>query len=199
MHTCRQVTTLDVPSIRYVSELQHVRRDTLAEAPNPGVTLSLRLECCAVDLPTRVLDVQGTSVFVTAPIHLCGRRELHARFSSTWESKTGIARSTGSVESQRRLPPTWVLKLEGPIERLEIEERFPDDTPGTLEVGSTRLPARVVDRSIHGAACVVPAMVRIQPGQRVRVIVGQHDRKGTVARVRPLANQLRVGIRLDDI
>ncbi len=116
-----------------------------------------------------------------------------------WESKTGVLRSTGYVESHRRLPPSWVLRFEGAIEKVLIEERYPDDSPGTLDVCGTRLPARVIDRSLHGAACLVPALVRLRRGQRVRITVGNHDRAGTIARVQPLGNQLRVGIRLDEI
>ena len=169
------------------------------ELPYAGAPISLRLECCEIDLPSRVLDTQSTRVLITAPIHVCRRPEIGVQCTAIWESKTGLLRTTGYVESHRRLPPSWVLRLEGVIERVVIEERYPDDSPGTLEVDGARLPARVVDRSLHGAACVVPALVKLRRGQRVRIRVGNHDRRGTIARVQPLGNQLRVGLRLDDI
>ncbi|HET9730875.1 MAG TPA: PilZ domain-containing protein [Acidimicrobiia bacterium] len=184
-------------------EVQQLERgeaqQAAAERPHPGAPLSLRLTCCGRDLPTRVLDVDGTRVSVTAPVHLCKRAELGMEFTAVWEGKTGVARSGGTIESQRRLPPTWVLALEAPIERLDIEERYPDDSPGTLEVGDTRLPARFIDRSLHGVACLVPALIRLEQGQRVRVIVGKHEREGAIARVQSIRNQLRVGIRLDEL
>jgi hypothetical protein len=171
----------------------------LGELPYSGASLSLRLECCLVDLPARVLSAQGTQISVTAPVHMCKRQELGARVTAIWDCKTGIARSTGTVESQRRLPPTWVLNLDGAIEHLTLEERYPDDSPGMLDIGDKRVPARVVDRSLNGVGCLVPALVRLRPGQRVNITVGRHDRAGTIARVQPLHNQLRVGIRLDEI
>ena len=97
----------------------------------------------------------------------------------------------------RPRPPTWVLLLNDDVEPIDIEERYPDDSPGTLDIGTARLPAQIVDRSLHGVGCVVPALVRLRPGQRVRVVVGAHDRAGVIARVRPMGNQLRVGVRLD--
>jgi hypothetical protein len=168
------------------------------ELPYPGAPISVRLECCDIDLPSRVLEAQSTRVLITAPIHVCRRPEIGVQCTAIWESKTGVSRSTGYVESHRRLPPSWVLRFEGAIERVVIEERYPDDSPGTLDVSGTRLPARVVDRSLHGAACLVPALVRLRPGERVRITVGDHNRRGTIARVQPLGNQLRVGIRLDE-
>ena len=121
------------------------------------------------------------------------------RIVAVWDCKTGAARAGGTVESQTRRPNAWVLELDAEIESLVIEERLPDDSAGTLEVGATTLPARIIDRSFHGVGCLVPAIVSLRPGQRARVIVGDHNRKGTIARVRRIGNQLRVGIELDDI
>jgi hypothetical protein len=170
-----------------------------AELPYPSAPLTLRLECCNVDLPARVLEVLGTRVFITAPVHPCRRPEVGVRCSAIWQGKTGLAESKGYVESHRRLPPSWVLRFEGPIERVNIEERYPDDSPGTLIVDGARVPVRVVDRSVHGAGCLVPALVRLRVGQQVRIVVGKHERAGVVARVQLLGNQLRVGLRLDDL
>jgi hypothetical protein len=167
--------------------------------PPTGAALSLRLPCCTTNLPARVLTVDGNSISITAPVHLCGTPEANARLTAVWEGKTGFYRATGVVASKRQRPPSWVVALHAPIERLEIEPRYPDDSAGTLDVGASRLPARIVDRSLHGVACVVPALTQLRPGQRVRVIVGQHNRAGTIANVRPLNNQLRVGIHLDDV
>ena len=89
---------------------------------------------------------------------------------------------------RRWVAPTWLQAL-----------RYPDDSPGTLDIGTARLPARVVDRSFNGVACVVPALANLRPGARVRVIVGRYERAGTIARVRSFGNQLRVGIRLDEL
>jgi hypothetical protein len=174
-------------------------RQRLAELPASGGSLVVRLDCCGVDLPARVVGVQGMRVSISAPIHLCSRPELGSHFAATWDCKTGVARATGTVESQRRVPPTWVLHIAGPIERLDVEPRFPDDSPGLLDLGDSRLPARIIDRSLHGVACLVPALAPLKPGQRVRVTVGRHERAGTIARVRPFGNQLRVGIRLDEV
>jgi hypothetical protein len=109
-----------------------------------------------------------------------------------------VSRANG-VESSRPRPPTWNLRVSGPIERLEIEERFPDDSQRMLDIGISCPPARILDRSLHGVACVVPALTQLRPGRRVRVIVAKRDRAGTIARVRALNNQLRVGIRLDEL
>jgi hypothetical protein len=174
-------------------------RERTAELPYPGASISLRLECCYTDLPARVLDADANRVSISAPVHLCRRPEIGMRFSAVWEHKTGMARSGGVVESQSRLPRNWVLQLAQPIEPLLIEKRYADDSPATLIVDGTRVPARVVDRSENGVGCMVPALVKLEPGQRVRVTVGNHDRAGAVARVRPLGNQLRVGIRLDEL
>ena len=183
-----------------VSDLRDRRQvEQVRELPYVRAPISIRLECCDVDLPSRVLEVQPTRVLITAPIHPCRRPEVGVRCTAVWESKTGLLQSTGYVESHRRVPPSWVLRLEGVIERILVEERYPDDSPGTLEVNGSRLPARVIDRSLHGAACLVPALVRLRRGQRARLSVGDHARGGTIARVHPLGNQLRVGIRLDDV
>jgi hypothetical protein len=169
-----------------------------AELPYPSAPLTLRLECCNIDLPARVLEVLGTRVFITAPVHPCRRPELGVQCSAIWQCKMGLASSTGYVESHRRLPPSWVLRFEGPIEQVIIEERYPDDSPGTLIVDGTRVPVRVIDRSEHGAGCLVPAVVRLRVGQHVRIVVGKHERTGAVARVQVIGNQLRVGLRLDN-
>jgi hypothetical protein len=169
------------------------------DVPHAGAALTLRLECCGRDLPARVLASEGSRVSITAPVHVCRRSVIGAALTAVWSSKTGTAKSTGTVESLRRLPPTWVLSLDDAIEPVEVEERFPDDSPGMLDIGGKRVPARVVDRSLHGVGCLVPALVQLTPGQRVQIIVGKHERSGTVARVQPLHNQLRVGIRLDDV
>jgi hypothetical protein len=150
-------------------------------------------------LPTRVVESESDAITVRAPVHLCRRPEVGMKFSAVWDCTTGVARSAGVVQSQRRVPPTWILHFQGPIEHFVVEERYPDDSPGTLDLGEQRLPARIIDRSLHGVACVVPAVVRVERGQRVRVIVGRHEREGTVARVSNLGNQLRVGIRLDPV
>jgi hypothetical protein len=39
----------------------------------------------------------------------------------------------------------------------------------------------------------------MEPGQRVSVRVGDHERAGTIARVRGFGNQVKVGIRLDEL
>jgi hypothetical protein len=171
----------------------------LARLPHGGESLSLRLDCCGEDLPTRALELQGSRVFVSAPLHLCRRSEIGAGFIATWDAKAGVCRSSGTVESLRRHPPAWVLRFEGSVDVLDIEKRFSDDSAGLLDIGDARLPARIIDRSLHGVGCLVPALTKLRPGQRVRVIVGRHDRAGTVARVRSFGNQLRVGIRLDDV
>lgn len=183
-----------------VSDLRDRRQlEQVRELPYVRAPISIRLECCDVELPSRVLEVQSTRVLITAPIHPCRRPELGVRCTAVWESKTGLMQSAGYVESHRRTPPSWVLRFEGAIEKILVEERYPDDSPGTLEVDGTRLPARVVDRSLHGAACLVPSLMKLRRGQRVRVSVGDHSRQGTIARVHSLGNQLRVGIRLDDV
>jgi hypothetical protein len=182
-----------------VSDVQHSLSRRTAEAPAPGAALSLRLECCTTDLPTRVLEVEGTRVCVTAPVHLCRRQEIGMRVTAVWDCKTGAARAGATIESQPRRPNAWVLRLDAMIEALDIEERLSDDSAGVIEVGSTTLPARIIDRSYHGVGCLVPAIVTLQPGQRARIVVGEHKRKGTIARVRRIGNQLRVGVQLDDM
>jgi hypothetical protein len=157
------------------------------------------LECCFSDLPARVLEGGSNRVSITAPVHLCRRSEIGLRFTAVWEHKTGMARSSGVVEAQNRVPRSWVLQLDGAVETFVLEKRYSDDSPATLIVDDTRVPARVVDRSESGVGCMVPALAKLEVGQRVQVIVGNHDRAGTIARVRPLGNQLRVGIRLDDV
>ena len=160
--------------------------------------MSVRLQCCTTDWPEHVFSTRtGHAVSITAPIHLCRRSPLDATFDTIWDSKTGPARASGVVESVRPRPPTWVLLLNDDVEPIEIEERYPDDSPGTLDIGTARLPAQIVDRSFHGVGCVVPALVHLRPGQRVRVVVGVDHRAGVIACVRPLGNQLRVGVRLD--
>ncbi len=145
------------------------------------------------------MEAEGTRVTVTAPVHLCRRDEVGMRVTAVWDGKTGAARARGVVASQQRRPTAWVLQLEPAIEALDIEERFPDDSTGTIEVGATTLPARIIDRSYHGVGCLVPAIISLERGQRARVIVGVHKRKGTIARVRRIGNQLRVGIELDEV
>jgi hypothetical protein len=184
---------------RDVNGTTRAQNERLSALPRAGEALSMRLACCNIDLPTRVVDVQGARVFVTAPLHVCRRSEIGAQFTATWESNRGVGRSSGTVESQRRHPPTWVLSVDGPIEFLDLEPRYSDDSPGLVDIGGTRLPARIVDRSLHGVGCVVPALAALRPGQRVRVIVGRHSRAGTIARVRPFGTQLRLGIRLDEV
>jgi hypothetical protein len=179
----------------------------IGERPAPGAELLLRLECCTIDLPSRVLEVpraQGGEAhvlraWITSPIHLCGRPEIGTRCTATWQSKTGLARSTGEVELQQQRPRRWLLRLDDKIERIASEERLPDDSPGMLDLGFARLPARIIDRSFHGVGCVVPALAQLKPGQRVSVHVGNHKRTGTIARVRGFGNQVRVGIQLDEL
>ena len=179
----------------------------IGEPPATGADLLLRLECCAVDLPSRVLEVPRTDgsdahlvrAWITSPIHLCGRPELGSRCIATWRGKTAFARATGTVESQQQRPRRWLLQFDSAIARIDIEERLPDDSPGFLDLGFTRLPARIVDRSYHGVGCVVPALAQMEPGQRVSVVVGDHKRAGTIARVRGFGNQVRVGIQLDEL
>jgi hypothetical protein len=179
----------------------------IGEPPAPGADLFLRLECCAVDLPSRVLEVprpdgsgaQLVRAWITTPIHICGRPELGSRFIATWRGKTCFARATGTVELQQQRPRRWLLQFDSAIARIDVEERLPDDSPGSLDLGFTRLPARIVDRSYHGVGCVVPALAPMEPGQRVSVVVGDHKRAGTIARVRGFGNQVRVGIQLDEL
>src|SRR6476620_3148614 len=115
----------------------------VGDLPYPGAAILLRFSCCVIDLPARVLEVQDTRVTISAPIHLCRRPETGARFTATWDCKTGVARASGTVESQRPRPPTWVVALDGAIERIDVEQRYPDDSPGVLDIGTARLPARV--------------------------------------------------------
>jgi hypothetical protein len=158
------------------------------------------MDCCEVDLPARVLDTeQPTRVWITAPLHVCGKPEVGMHCVATWECSTGLARSNGTVEVQQQRPRRWRLCFDGRIEHLTIEERYPDDSPGFLDLGFARLPARITDRSFHGVGCVVPALAQLEPGQRVSVRVGDHERAGTIARVRGFGNQVKVGIRLDEL
>jgi hypothetical protein len=85
------------------------------------------------------------------------------------------------------------------VELLSVEERYPDDSPDFLDLGNARLPARIIDRSFHGVGCIVPGLARLEPGQRVTVTVGDHQRAGTISRVRGFGNLVRVGVRLDEI
>lgn len=166
--------------------------------PGQSVGLLVRMECCATDLPARVLDTeQPGRVWITAPIHLCRLPEVGMRFTATWESKTGLARSGGTIEAQQERPRRWQLQFDEPVEHLSVEERYPDDSPGFLDLGQTRLPARIIDRSYHGVGCIVPALAQLKPGQRVIVTVGEHRRAGAITRVRGFGNQVRVGVRLD--
>ena len=128
------------------------------------MTVSLRLPCCMTDLPACVLNGATNGSRSPRRVHVCGVQAVGGDCTAVWEHKSGVARDMGASKSQRSWPPTWVLQFEGPVENVEVEERLPDDSPGTLVVGEHRLPAEIVDRSLYGW-CVSRPRARPAPGR----------------------------------
>jgi hypothetical protein len=168
------------------------------EWPASGTTIRVLVRDDPREYPSRVHEGDGPTLLVAAPRKLAVSQPAPGdMIHLSWGAKYGARMCrTRLVGIEVRPTPGWRLEaLETPVEvQRRRHARIPVDREVVIRFGGRSVPARMVDRSLHGARCFVSVSTRLDVGDVVEIEIEADDivRGATVLRADAVEGQLQI-------
>ena len=168
------------------------------EWPASGTTIRVLVRDDPREYPSRVHEGDGPTLLVAAPRKLAVSQPAPGdTIHLSWGAKYGARMCrTRLVGIEVRPTPGWRLEaLETPVEvQRRRHARIPVDRQVVIRFGGRSVPARMVDRSLHGARCFVSVSTRLDVGDVVEIEIEADDivRGATVLRADAVEGQLQI-------
>ncbi len=150
------------------------------------------------EYPSRIHEGGGPLLLVAAPRKLAVSQPSPGdTIMLSWGAKYGARTCrTRLVGIEVRPTPGWRLEaIETPVQvQRRRHARIPVDRSVVIRFGGRSVPARMVDRSLHGARCFVPVSTRLDVGDVVDIEIEPDDmvHGATVLRAEAVEGQLQV-------
>jgi PilZ domain len=168
------------------------------EWPDAGTAIRVFVRDDPTEYPSRVHEGGGPILLVAAPRKLAVSQPSPGDTIHLWWGAKYGARMcrTRLMSIEVRPLPGWRLEaLETPVEvQRRRHARIPVDRSVVIRFGGRAVPARMVDRSLHGARCFVPVSTRLDVGDVVEIEIEGDDvvHGATVLRAEAVEGQLQV-------
>ncbi len=169
-----------------------------AEWPAVGTAIRVLVRDDPTEYPSRVHELDPPQLLVAAPRKLVASQPSPGdTIHVSWGAKYGARMCrTRLVGIEVRPTPGWRLEaLEAPTEvQRRRHARIPVDRSVVIRFGDRSVPARMVDRSLHGARCFVPVSTRLDVGDVVDIEIESDDvvHGATVLRADAVEGQLQI-------
>jgi len=168
------------------------------EWPASGTTIRVFVRDDPTEYPSRVHEGDGPTLLVAAPRKLVASQPSPGdTIHLSWGAKYGARMCrTRLIGIEVRPTPGWRLEaIETPVEvQRRRHARIPVDREVVIRFGGRSVPARMVDRSLHGARCFVSVSTRLDVGDLVDIEIEADDivRGATVLRADAVEGQLQI-------
>jgi hypothetical protein len=169
-----------------------------AEWPETGTPIRVLVREDPREYPSRIHEGGGPLLLVAAPRKLAVSQPSPGdQIMLSWGAKYGARTCrTRLVGIEVRPTPGWRLQaIEAPVEvQRRRHARIPVDRRVVIHLGDRSVPARMVDRSLHGARCFVPVSTRLEVGDVVDIEIEPDDmvRGARVLRADAVEGQLQI-------
>ena len=169
-----------------------------AEWPDAGTAIRVLVRDDPTEYPSRVHEGGTAMLLVAAPRKLAVSQPSPGdTIHVSWGAKYGARMlRTRLVSIEARPTPGWRLEaLDAPVTvQRRRHARIPVDRSVVIRFGGRSVPARMVDRSLHGARCFVPVSTRLDVGDLVDIEIEADDvvHGATVLRAEAVEGQLQI-------
>jgi len=166
--------------------------------PDVGTAIRVLVRDDPNEYASRVHEADGIRLLVAAPRKLVVSQPAPGdTIHVSWGAQYGARmRRTRLVGIEVRPTPGWRLEALEPSVQVQRRRhaRIPVDRSVVIRFGGRSVPARMVDRSLHGARCFVPVSTRLDVGDIVDIEIESDDvvHGATVLRADAVEGQLQV-------